>query len=305
MTKSRIVLVTALTCSIVTIVLIALVGFSDKKGDPKEYDRVRGEEYRIYSIPLPENLEFAGEKIPLEQYDVRERMDREFLVNTYWHSNAFLWMKRSNRWFPVIEPILQSNGVPEDFKYLCMVESSLIHDKSPRGAVGFWQFMEETGRQYGLEVNDEVDERYHVEKSTAAACQYFKQAYNKFGSWAMAAASYNMGMAGLEDQMIRQKQSTYWDLILNEETSRYVCRIVAAKTIINNADTYGFVIRPEDLYAPLEYQEVIVDHSIDDFASFAAGHNMTYKEFKLMNPWLRQAYLKNKLGKVYTFKVKK
>ena len=289
----------------ITIVLVSIFGFSDKKGDPKEYDRVRSEDYRIYSIPLPDKLEFAGEEIPLDQYDVRERMDREFLVNTYWHSNAFLWMKRSNRWFPVIEPILKANGIPDDFKYLCMVESSLIHDKSPRGAVGFWQFMEDTGRQFGLEVNEEVDERYHVEKSTASACQYFKQAYNKFGSWSMVAASYNMGMGGLSDQAARQGQSEYWNLILNEETSRYVCRIVAAKTIINNANTYGFVIRPEDLYPPLEFQEVSVDHGVDDFVSFAASYNMTYKEFKLMNPWLRQSYLKNKPGKLYTFKVKK
>jgi membrane-bound lytic murein transglycosylase D len=305
MKNSRIIVITSLICTTITLVLLTIFSFSDKKGDPKEYDRVRSEDYRIYSIPLPDKLDFAGEEVPLHQYDVKERMDREFLVNTYWHSNAFLWMKRSNRWFPVIEPILKANGIPDDFKYLCMVESSLIHDKSPRGAVGFWQFMEETARQYGLEVNDEVDERYHVEKSTAAACQYFKQAYNKFGSWAMAAASYNMGMGGLEDQVSRQRQSGYWDLILNEETARYVCRIIAAKTIINKADTYGFVIRPEDLYAPLEYQEVTVNHSIDDFASFASGYNMTYKEFKLLNPWLRQAYLRNKQGKSYTFKVKK
>ncbi|MDZ4752546.1 MAG: lytic transglycosylase domain-containing protein [Flavobacteriales bacterium] len=305
MTKSRVILITSLACATSAIVLFGIFGFSENPSSKHTvYDRVRTEGYRIYTIPLPEKLDFAGEEVPLSQSDVRERLDREFLVNTYWHSNAFLWMKRANRWFPVIEPILELNGVPKDFKYLCMVESSLIQDKSPRGAVGFWQFMEETAKQFGLEVNEEVDERYNVERSTEAACRYFKQAYSKFGSWSMVAASYNMGMTGLEDQVTRQRQSSYWDLILNDETSRYVCRIVAAKTIINNADTYGFVIRPIDLYEPLKYKNVTVDHSIDDFASFAEGYNMTYKEFKLLNPWLRQAYLRNKPGRVYTFKVK-
>jgi hypothetical protein len=273
------------------------------KEENEAYQRQMNEKYRIFSLPLPESLDFAGEAVPMNQEDVREKLDRELLVNTYWHSNTLLCIKRSARWFPVIEPILQANGIPEDFKYLAVIESAFTNVVSPAGASGFWQFIESTGKEFNLEINDQVDERYHVEKATQAACAYLKQAYAKYGSWAMAAASYNMGIGGPIRQMERQQQSTYWDLLLNDETARYVYRILAMKYIMNNADQYGFVMRPSDLYAPYQYQTVTVDSTIDDLALFAKQFNVSYKELKILNPWLRQNYLKNKERKSYSIKI--
>jgi membrane-bound lytic murein transglycosylase D len=258
--------------------------------------------YKIFTLPLPEELNFAGENVPLDQFDVRERMDRELLVNTYWQSNTLLGIKRAHRWFPVIEPILRANGVPDDFKYLALIESNLTNAVSPSGATGFWQFLDGTAKEYGLLVNDEVDERYHVEKSTQAACAYLNAAYKRYNSWPMVAASYNMGMGGLDRQVDRQGNTNYWDLLLNEETGRYVFRMLAMKEIMNNLDRYGFVVRPADLYEPLTYKTITVNTAIDDFASFAKSNNVSYKVLKLYNPWLRQPFLKNKDGR--TFEVK-
>ncbi len=273
------------------------------KQENEEYLRHINEKYRIFSLPLPEEANFAGERIPLETADIAEKMDRELLVNSYWHSNTLLAIKRSQRWFPVIEPILKEQGVPDDFKFLSLIESNFSNAVSPAGAVGFWQFLPETAKEFGLEVNDEVDERYHVEKSTRAACKYIKDAYAKFGSWSLVAASYNMGIGGVEKQIGRQQQKDYHALLLNEETSRYVFRIAAMKEILNNADKYGFVIRPSDLYKPLQYSTITINSEIEDFATFAAEHDITYKELKLFNPWLRQAYLKNKSGRIYEIKI--
>jgi hypothetical protein len=203
----------------------------------------------------------------------------------------------------VIEPILKENGVPDDFKYLALIESGLLNVTSPSGAVGYWQFLPETAAQYGLTVNDEVDERYNVEKSTQAACRYLKEAFAKFGSWSMVAASYNMGMGGLSKQVQKQGQNNYFQLLLNDETARYVFRILSMKEIVNNADKYGFVIRPSDLYEPYKFSVVEVDSTIDDFAAFAKNYNLTYKQIKMLNPWLRQGYLKNKERKVYEIKI--
>lgn len=279
-----------------------------QKGKPtaeenKHYSEQISSNYRIYSLPLPEKLDFAGEEVPMDQWDVRERLDRELLVNTYWHSNTLLCIKRARRWFPIIEPILKANGVPDDFKYLALIESGLTNVISPAGATGYWQFIDETGKGYGLEINDQIDERYHVEKSTQAACHYLIDAYDKYGSWAMAAASYNMGIGGPIRQMERQNETTYWELLLNEETGRYVYRILAMKEILNNADKYGFVIRPSDLYEPLEAKSITIDSSITDLAAFANSFNISYKELKLYNPWLRQNYLKNKEKKSYEIKL--
>ncbi len=279
-----------------------------QKGKPtaeenKHYSEQISSNYRIYSLPLPEKLDFAGEEVPMDQWDVRERLDRELLVNTYWHSNTLLCIKRARRWFPIIEPILKANGVPDDFKYLALIESGLTNVISPAGATGYWQFIDETGKGYGLEINDQIDERYHVEKSTQAACHYLIDAYDKYGSWAMAAASYNMGIGGPIRQMERQNETTYWELLLNEETGRYVYRILAMKEILNNADKYGFVIRPSDLYEPLEAKSITIDSSITDLATFANSFNISYKELKLYNPWLRQNYLKNKEKKSYEIKL--
>lgn len=287
--------------------VVALYSFSDKTTTTREEDDAYrahiAEKYRIYSLPLPAQATFAGELVPMDQWDVKEKLDRELLVNTYWHSNTLLAIKRAQRWFPVIEPILNEQGIPDDFKYLALIESGFTQVVSPAGATGFWQFLEATGKEYGLEINDEIDERYHVEKSTYAACHYLKDAYDQFGSWAMAAASYNMGTGGLWRQKDRQNAADYWNLLLNDETARYVFRILAVKEILNNADTYGFVIRPADLYQPIPYTEVMLDSAVTDFAQFAAKYNISYKDLKLANPWLRQNYLRNKSRKSYTIKI--
>jgi membrane-bound lytic murein transglycosylase D len=286
--------------------VVSLVAFDSNKRDAeadREYLQHVSENYRIYALPLPESADFCGEAAPIEKWDVAEKLDRELLVNSYWHSNTLLAIKRSARWFPLIEKVLKEEGVPDDFKYLALVESNFTNATSPAGAVGYWQFLAETATEFGLEVNDEVDERYHVEKSTRAACKYFKQAYNKLGSWSLAAASYNMGMLGVQKQMDRQKQNNYYELLLNEETSRYVFRILSMKEIVNNTDKYGFVIRPSDIYAPIDSKEISISGPVEDFAAWCQEYGVSYKDFKILNPWLRQSYLKNKSGKTYVVKI--
>ncbi len=288
------------------LVLVVSAFMNSAKPGPEEnqeYLKHIQENYRIFSLPLPEKIDFCGEEVPLSDPDAAEKLDRELLVNSYWHSNTLLSIKRARRWFPVIEPILKENGVPDDFKYLALIESGLLNVTSPSGAVGYWQFLPETATQYGLIVNDEVDERYNVEKSTQAACRYLKEAFAKFGSWSMVAASYNMGMGGLSKQVQKQGQNNYFQLLLNDETARYVFRILSMKEIVNNADKYGFVIRPSDLYEPYKFSVVEVDSTIDDFAAFAKNYNLTYKQIKMLNPWLRQGYLKNKDRKIYQIKI--
>jgi len=267
------------------------------------YQRYFNDSYKIFSLNIPENLSFAGERVPLEIEDVRESLDRELLVNTYWQSQSLLFHKRANRWFPVIEPILAENGVPDDFKYLAVIESGLDNVVSPAGATGYWQIMRDTGREYGLEINNEVDERYNVEKSTVAACKYLKKAYEKYGSWTMAAASYNVGMRGLERQVNRQKADNYYDLLLNTETGRYLYRTVAIKEILSKPAQYGFHFRPKDLYQPYETYDVTINTAVDDFANFAFEHGVNYKILKILNPWLRDTYITNPLKKEYTIKL--
>jgi membrane-bound lytic murein transglycosylase D len=307
MKTSKLVLIAAGTGIASALLVIVFYSFISKQKPSKEendhYSQVISEKYRIYSLPLPEKLDFAGEEVPLDQWDVREKLDREILVNTYWHSNTLLCIKRASRWFPVIEPILQANGVPDDFKYLALIESGLTNAVSPAGASGYWQFLESTGKEYGLEITDEVDERYHVEKSTQAACHYLVDAYDKTGSWALAAAGYNMGQAGPGRQMDRQQEKTYWDLLLNDETARYVYRILAMKEILNNANQYGFVVRPADLYEPVDSHVITIDSTISDLATFAKSQGITYKQLKLMNPWMRQNYLRNKSKKTYEIRI--
>lgn len=257
------------------------------------------EGYSVFAIDLPENATFAGEKVPLQMADVRERFDRELLVNTYWQSQTLLFLKRKERWFPVIEAILKENNIPDDFKYLALAESGLTNAVSPSGAVGYWQFLEGTGGQYGLEINSDVDERYHVEKATRAACVYFKNGYAIFNSWSLVAASYNMGMDGLKKQIGKQLVTNYFDLLLSEETSRYVFRILALKEICNQPLKYGFHLRKRDFYEPYSYRSVTIDTAITDLAVFAKSQGINYKELKLLNPWLRSNTLMNKSGKQY------
>lgn len=261
------------------------------------------QEYKIINPEVPEYLEFAGERIPTENFEVFERMEREFITNTYWHSSTILAMKRANRWFPVIEPILKKNNIPDDFKYLCIAESNLENVISPAGATGFWQFMKPAGEKYGLEINGQVDERYHVEKSTGAACKYLKDSYEMFGSWVNAAASYNMGQVGMEEQRGRQNAANYFNLVLNPETSRFIGRIVAFKYILQGPSKYGFSIQEDDLYKPLDYYLVTLDSSVADFSNYAASLGINYKILKMYNPWLRENYLKNTTGKTYKIKI--
>jgi hypothetical protein len=271
----------------------------DHKNEDENFQSKFNEDYRVYSVTVPTDLAFCGEKVPTMDQDVYERLDRELLVNTYWQSNSLLYHKRANKWFPVIEPILKANGIPSDFKYLALVESGLMNVVSSAGAVGFWQLLKTTGQEYGLEVNDVIDERYSVVKSTEAACKYLNEAYARYGSWTLAAASYNMGMNGVDRQLKRQDAQTYYDLLLNDETSRYVFRVLVAKEIHEHPTKYGFHYRLKDLYMPNETYTLIVDSAITDLAKFAHQHKANYKILKIFNPWLRDSYLANKSRKRY------
>jgi len=275
---------------------------TNANGNPDE-DFPQG--YKIISPKIPNYLEFAGEKIPTENFEVYERMEREFLSNTYWHSATILAIKRANRWFPIIEPILKKNNIPDDFKYLCVAESNMDNVISPAGATGFWQFMKPAGEKYGLKINSQIDERYDVEKSTEAACKYLKDSHDMFGSWIAAAASYNMGQDGVKEQQDRQKAKNYFNLVLNSETSRFVARIVSLKYILQNPESYGFDIKADQKYKPLECYEVTLDSSIADFADYAKSLGVNYFILKMYNPWLRDNYLSNKTKTAYTIKLPK
>ncbi|MCK0124282.1 lytic transglycosylase domain-containing protein [Gelidibacter sp. F2691] len=260
-------------------------------------------DYNVYAVKLPENLNFAGEKMPVSDPDVYERMDRELLVNTYWQSNGLLMFKRAKKYFPIIEPILKKHGIPDDFKYLAVIESGLTNAVSPAGARGVWQIMPATGKENGLEVNDNVDERYHLEKSTEVACKYLLQSKNNLGSWTLAAAAYNAGNAGISRRLKEQGVSDYYDLLLGEETGRYMFRIVALKEILKNPKTYGFNFEESDLYTNIPTFTVTVDKEVKDFAAFAKDYDINYKILKIHNPWLREPFLNNKSGKKYTIEI--
>jgi hypothetical protein len=255
------------------------------------------------AVKIPETLEFAGEEVPLEDFEVKERLDRELLVNSYWHSQTIQNIKLANRWFPIFEEILSKNGLPEDFKYLAVAESNLRNVVSPAGASGFWQIMKSTGQSYGLKVNSEVDERYHQEKATEAACKYLLEAKERFGDWTLAAASYNMGMPGLDSRLGKQKVDSYYDLYLNRETSRYVFRILAFKLIYQNYEQFGFILDEEDLYDPLDYYTIKADQPITNLADFASEQGTTYKMLKVLNPWLRSNRLSASSSSVYELKL--
>ena len=263
------------------------------------------ESYNIKAIKTPKHMELAGEIVPLNKADIKERMDRELLVNTYWQSNGLLLIKRANKFFPIIEPLLKKYGLPDDFKYLCVAESALINIPSSKGAAGYWHFMPSTGREYGLEVNKNVDERYNLEKSTKVAAEYLKKAKKKLGSWTLAAAAYNAGNARISKRLQEQQVSNYYDLLLNTETGRYVFRILALKEVLSNPKKYGFVYDKEDLYTYPETYEVKVDKAITNIADFAKNYGITYKELKIVNPWLRQTKLNNNSRKLYKLKIPK
>lgn len=260
-------------------------------------------DYNVYALPVPEKMDFAGEPVPLSNPDIYERLDRELLVNTYWQSNGLLLLKRAHKYFPIIEPILKKNGIPDDFKYLAVAESGLEQIVSPAGATGFWQIMEGTGKELGLEINDNIDERYHIEKATEAACAYLKKAKEKFGTWTLAAASYNAGMNGISFQQERQETTNYYDLLLGRETSRYVFRILALKEIMSRPKAYGFNFDAKDLYNLVPTKIVEVDTAVASFPKFARGYGINYKILKIHNPWLREDHLNNESGKIYKIKI--
>jgi len=253
----------------------------------------------------PVDISFCDEIMPIKQKNLKERLDREILINTYWHSQTILFIKKANKYFSVIEPILKRKGLPNDLKYLALAESGLSNIISPSGATGFWQIMKATGKERGLEINSEVDERYHLEKSTNAASNYLLEAYERFNSWTLAAASYNMGMSGLEKQMEQQKVNNYYDLLLNTETARYIFRIAAIKEILENQKKYGFYLKEHDLYKPEKYIEVKLDSSVSNLANYSLELEINYKDLKELNPWLRKPYLKNINKNSYIIKVPK
>lgn len=253
---------------------------------------------------VPKEASFAGKDVDLDRYDLRERMDREMMAFTYMHSTTMLLVKRANRFFPVVEPILKENNIPDDFKYLMVIESNLnTLARSSAGAAGLWQFMQATGREKGLEVNNNIDERFHVEKATRAACKYLKESYNRYGDWLTVAAAYNAGNGRISGELTKQLVTRAVDLWLVEETSRYMFRIMAAKMILEEPQEYGFLIKKEQLYPQLPYKEVKVTKSIEDLAKFAKENGVTYAQLKDANPWLRGTSLENKSGRTYILKI--
>jgi len=258
---------------------------------------------RVEALDIPNVMTFAGERVPLQDTDVRERLDREIHVNTYWHSNMLLMIKKANRFFSEIEPLLKKYNLPDDFKYLAVAESGLDNVTSHAGASGFWQFMKATGKEYGLEINNYVDERYNLELATKVAAQYLINSKELFGSWTNAAAAYNAGNAGITKQMKRQDATDYYSLLLNSETGRYVFRILAFKEILSNPEKYGFYVDQQDLYQAIPTKTIIIDTPVEDFAKFAKQQGINYKILKIHNPWLRDTYLKNASGKAYSIKI--
>lgn len=287
--------------SITAVVVVLFIRATEKKEEPKNTeDHSR---YVVTSVPIPETLDFAGERTPLENFDVLESLDRELLINTYWQSHTMLLIKRAHRHFPVIEKILEKHGIPEDFKYLPVAESDLMNLISPARAVGYWQFLKATAQEYGLEVNSEIDERYHLEKSTEAACKFLLRSYELYGSWTMAAASYNVGRTGLNRQIKRQNNRYYYDILLNEETGRYIYRLLALKLIMSEPEKYGFIFGNDELYQPIPVYHVSVDSAVEDFAEFASRYSINYKVLKIFNPWLRENKLSNTSRKTYQISI--
>lgn len=284
---------------------ICIYAVKEVRDQEKDYRNQFSRYYRIYAPEIPDKMDFAGEKVPLDQFYVRESMDREIMANTFMHSSTILMFKRAARWFPVIEPILKKNNIPDDFKFLALAESNFANVVSPSGAEGFWQFLKATGQKYGLEITEEVDERYNVEKSTEAACQYFREAYQEYKNWTLVAASFNRGIDGVGKAVEKQHVTDYYNLFLVEETARYIYRILAMKQVYNNPLRYGFYLRQSDFYPPLCTYTVTLDSSISDLPAFAQKIKINYRILKEFNPWLRRYTLTNKTAKKYVLTLPK
>lgn len=300
--KTILCLAYLLTFAVVAFAALKLFIQATVDGD-SAYRADMKENYGNYLPIIPEKLDFCGEEVPLQNFDVRESLEKELLKTMYWHSETFLYIKRSNRFFPRISQILRENKVPEDFVYLCVAESGLDNVVSPAKAVGFWQILETTGKENGLEINSEVDERYDFEKSTETACKFLKQAYAKFHNWTLAAASYNCGQAGMQRVVNAQGENSYYDLRLNTETGRYIYRILAYKLLLTRPNDYGFVFREKDLYPQIKTKSIEVDTAVNDLYAFAKEVSLNYKMLKYLNPWLRDTKLPNPDNKVYKIKV--
>jgi membrane-bound lytic murein transglycosylase D len=260
----------------------------------------------VSSPPIPEKLAFAGESVPLQNFDVKENLDRDLMVNSYFHSQTIRYLKLAPRYFKIIEPILKQDTVPDDFKYLALAESGFDpRIISPSGAGGIWQFLKTTGKEYGLEVNDEVDERFHIEKATHAACKYLKDSFRKYKNWTLVAASYNTGRDNIDKFTDKQMQDSYYDLYLVEETNRYVYRILALKLILESPEKYGYFVSEKEKYPIIPFNLVEIKGPINDLASYAKSQGINYKLLKMFNPWLRTSSLKNPLGKTYLIKIPK
>jgi membrane-bound lytic murein transglycosylase D len=276
---------------------------SSKKGEPTQGEKEGQSFQTIKPFKTPDYLDFAGEPLPLNNFDVKERLDLELIINAYGHSNAIVSMKRSGKYFPIIESILAKNGIPDDFKYLAIAESALKNATSSAGAKGIWQFMTPTAEYYGLVINSEVDERYNVELVTEAACKYLKTAYKRFNSWTLAAASYNMGEPILQKRLKEQGVSSYYDVHLTEETLRYVFRIAAIKEIYSHPEKYGFYLDDSDKYEQMQFTTKTISSSIPDLAAFAKENGTTYRKLKIYNPWLLDSHLTNASKHTYTIKI--
>ena len=270
-----------------------------------DYQKAFQRSNKIFSLVLPDTAEFAGEEAPLGLYYVREGLDRELMVNTYWHSSTMLMLKKSNRYFHIIIPILKRNNIPEDFKYLALIESGLSNVQSPAGAAGFWQIVPATAKHFGLEITDQIDERYNLEKATEAACKLLKGSYNKFGSWTLAAAAYNVGEGRIAKDLERQNASNYYDLYLPDETMRYIYRIIALKLLYEHPTEYGYYIRKKDLYPPIPTYTIAIDSSISKLPVFAKKMDINYRLLKEFNPWLRSDKLTNTGKKTYILTIPK
>ncbi len=259
---------------------------------------------KTYPVKIPDSLDFAGENVPLFDFDVVERLDRELIVNTYWHSRTILIMKEMKQIGSILRPIMKRNGIPDDFIFLAVAESGLQNDVvSPSGATGVWQFIKSTGINFGLQIDEYVDERLNYEKSTDAACKYLLESKSRFGNWTLAAASYNMGQEGLARSIKNQKVGSYYDLYLNNETSRYIFRILALKEVMKNPQSYGFHINSTDLYPAFKYHTVTIDSAINNLTEFAIQQGTTYKYLKIFNPWLINTSLPNSNKKIYSIKI--
>jgi hypothetical protein len=288
-----------ISLSVIIVCGTFIYAVKEVRDQQRDYRTLFQRYYHVYAPELPDKIDFAGEKVPLDLFYVRESLDREIVANTFTHSATILMFKRASRWFPVIEPVLKKNGIPDDFKFLALAESNLSNVVSSSGAEGFWQFLKPTGQKYGLEITEEVDERYNMEKSTEAACQYFLEAFQQYKSWTLVAASFNRGIDGVNKAIEKQHKTDYYNLFVVDETARYVYRILAMKQIYKNPVKYGFYLKQDDFYPPLNTYTVSVDSSITDLPAFAEKQKINYRVLREFNPWLRRYSLTNKPGKKY------